>query len=476
MATANALSNEPVVWSDCPATDNFNPGTAHGQKLYDKLSKGHPDGKLFTDSVKDSSDVLTFLRTRAISLGPAVTHVPVEWNPDGTIRTYKNVIDQYHSIDLRHMQVAAMKRYGVELNNPVQDLIPPTPWAVRDINPSTSDDDKKIFYDRVRGNLVNQLVDNILDPKTLESLELMNAREYTFYDTQGNAKKDGPTKLYLFLKRCDPSTNVNIENHRRFNEQARMHMFNNDVVKLIDTMELHHKTIVDNEVEYTDASYLRHMITALESGPNAEFNEQIKAIKRDIESGFGHHSNITPSQLARAATTFYNNIVSVNEWNKVDPRDAQILALTTKLNDVQSKLVLTTQTQSNASATRTGTGGGNTSTQPPLPEWRTQFKGEKIVIEDETWNWCPHHVAPGKFNGLYYKDHDKSTHPEWKEKRMALNESRRTKRQNKAAAATTKATEPKALTISNKLRSALATNLCVSEEDIRKVEELAQEN
>ena len=103
-------------------------------------------------------------------------------------------------------------------------------------------------------------------------------------------------------------------------------------------------------------------------------------------------------------------------------------------------------------------------------------QGGKITVDGEDWNWCPHHVAPGKFKGLYYKDHDKNTHPEWKEKRMALNESCRAKRQNGTATAATTATEPKALTISNKLRSALATNLCISEEDICKVEAHSQEN
>ena len=89
-----------------------------------------------------------------------------------------------------------------------------------------------------------------------------------------------------------------------------------------------------------------------------------------------------------------------------------------------------------------------------------------------TYTWCPHHKhLNGHYSGLYYKDHSPSTHDEWRK-------TRRYKKSDEKTAAATNRSNKKKLTIANKLKTAFATNLCVSEEDIEKIiaKANAQEN
>lgn len=41
---------------------------------------------------------------------------------------------------------------------------------------------------------------------------------------------------------------------------------------------------------------------------------------------------------------------------------------------------------------------------------------ERVERDGKTWYWCPYHVFPGKYNGLYVT-HRQEDHEEWKKKR-----------------------------------------------------------
>ena len=57
----------------------------------------------------------------------------------------------------------------------------------------------------------------------------------------------------------------------------------------------------------------------------------MKSIKSDVDAGYGYNANVALATLLMSAKQLYTNISRQNEWSKVDPRDAQILALTTEL-------------------------------------------------------------------------------------------------------------------------------------------------
>ena len=89
------------------------------------------------------------------------------------------------------------------------------------------------------------------------------------------------------------------------------------------------------------------------------------------------------------------------------------MALTTKLEKYEKEQAKPPTETGGAIADNAVLPGCNT-----LLAWRAKFVGKKITRDGIKWNWCPHHVDPGgKYNGLYYNNHDKSTHAEFAKKK-----------------------------------------------------------
>lgn len=152
----------PVIWAEDPDTDDFNPGTATGQKIFEQRARGHPDGKLFSNSFEDTKEFPTFLHSRSKALGTAATYLPVALDANGNPTVFKNIITQYQSIKLEDVQRKAHKHHSTQLapNAP----IPPQPWVALDIDPANELTHMDIFYNCVRGNVVGKFLDNTLDP------------------------------------------------------------------------------------------------------------------------------------------------------------------------------------------------------------------------------------------------------------------------------------------------------------------------
>ena len=109
-----------------------------------------------------------------------------------------------------------------------------------------------------------------------------------------------------------------------------------------------------------------------------------------------------------------------DEYSKVDPKDAKILALTTRLKNLEKS------TNANSAHATTGGGGGGNNLQGAgsknnnptgnmtgqMATWRTINKGPTSTAPDGTTvYWCHKHVHPqGLFNGSYNwhkpEDHD----------------------------------------------------------------------
>ena len=91
----------------------------------------------------------------------------------------------------------------------------------------------------------------------------------------------------------------------------------------------HFQAIVENGHAYDAKTYWGNVLYLILSGPNADFNTKMKSIKSDVDAGCGYNANAAPDTLLASAKQLYTNISRRNEWSKVDPREAQILALTT---------------------------------------------------------------------------------------------------------------------------------------------------
>ena len=107
-------------------------------------------------------------------------------------------------------------------------------------------------------------------------------------------------------------------------------------------------------------SIRRYCLNALLSGKNGKFNAFIERIKDDIDSQTGLKKTMSFDKLCTAARSKYNNMDACDEYSKVDPKDAKILALTTRLENIDKS------TNANSAHATTGGGGGGNNLQGHL--------------------------------------------------------------------------------------------------------------
>ena len=77
------------------------------------------------------------------------------------------------------------------------------------------------------------------------------------------------------------------------------------------------------------------MLNALLSVPNPKFIEQIKD---RIDSGIGLNNQMLHDDLSTKALVKYKKVVASNEYSKLDTKDAETLALTTKVNSIEQSV------------------------------------------------------------------------------------------------------------------------------------------
>ena len=441
------------VWTENPLTGNFNPGTTSGQKIFLEKTKGLDADKRLALTNSNSAKIMALLKVKEQIMGGVVTGIPTSY-AGGTGSALMNLIHQSPSISLEMCQRRAHARYSTALGE--HDPIPQQPWTSRTLDPANDNADKTTFYDRVNANVVVELMKNTLTPGGWDDLMLQESK-FLFQDAQGVKSYDGPCLLKVILEDIDPTSSVNIEMHRQSIEGAKLHDFKGNVVEMLKTIEKHYQAIVENGHAYDSDTYRRHLMAALLSGSNSVFNTKLQTIKSDVDACYGYNADITPQALIMSSKQQYINISRRGEWNKIDPRDAQIMALTTALKDSKTAAPAPAPS-SNVDAKKE---------RELYFEWRTSNKGSTATWKGRLHTWCPHHKKAGVFDGMYYDSHTPATHETWQ---AAMDVKYGAKKNGKKSAqATGTAPNDKSLKISEALKNALCTNLCVSEDDLAKI-------
>ncbi len=121
-------------------------------------------------------------------------------------------------------------------------------------------------------------------------------------------------------------------------------------------------------------------------------------------------------------------------WKKELGKKDQIIALSTKVAELQSKLdkqVIAFATQENKEVTSSAGGGGGGSCRKKrdghytVPAWRLIKKEDKVVNTGKEYYWCSgdHYSGGVKHNGMY-ADHKTCNHNEWRSKMEKRSNSR----------------------------------------------------
>ena len=227
-------------------------------------------------------------------------------------------------------------------------------------------------------------------------------------NAEGQVERHGATMLYLIYDRVDPTTEVGMDVHLKKLERCKMGDHDNDVAIMLRYMEEHCQTLRHNGKE--PSNYRRLLLDALLTGPNATFNGFIQRIVDDVESGTGSNRRIQPHAVVAAARAKFNNMKVNGDWSKVDPRDAQILALTTQVNELKTSRSTALATGKTNSDDVFQTDDGVVLSKGRIPgtkvaRYRTEFKGDIIVINGKKNYFCKNHKKKGKWDGLYCWHH-----------------------------------------------------------------------
>ena len=268
---------------------------------------------------------------------------------------------------------------------------------------------------------------------------------------------DGPTILWLLLQSSNPSTRVGVSELKADLRQADSAKFKHNVKDLTDYMSSKYREIQEKEQQHQD--YLLDLFNALKTVPNSDFASFVRDERQAWEIGGTKDAD----QLIAEALTIYNNAVSANRWEYADPKDAKILALTTKVDQLEAQMKLsahTTQKQNQRSFDAPNNSGNSNghSKYLTIDTWRMKKTEPMIQRDGKSWYWCPKHVSLGKYEGLYVT-HKPEDHDEWAKNRNRFK--KREKKEEKSSQPQEEGQE-KSLALSNSLKAALLTRCDLS--------------
>ena len=463
-----AAAAPPEVWTANPNLGNFNPGTAIGAKIFERKTKGLPEDKRLPLTRKSALAFRMIVESNAGTFGNPVTKIPVEYAADGTTVTkWANLTEDYSEITKERLIRESLKIYGTAVAE--TDAIPDGPFKLKALDPANNATDKETFFKRVHRNVLSEFLKNILDKHGLQQL-IQKLTPYAFVDQDdGSLSFDGSLMLWLVVSKIDPSVIVGVETHRQKLENMKLHEYNNNVSDMCDDIERHYNRILSLNSDCE--SILRYTINALLTGSNDDFGNFIRRMKTDVESKTGPHKDDTYSDIIDAARAVYNNMEESGEWNKVNPTDAKLMALSTQLEKLKKENVALASLANEPANSNLST---NNNGSYKIEEWRFIKDGETMDRDGKKWWWCPHH---NKGKGMYVR-HPPSEHDDWAARKRAGQkyvppDYRADFKSGGDNPPPTKPSdvvpEPKKMAISENLRSVLCNELMLSDEDADKL-------
>ena len=170
-------------------------------------------------------------------------------------------------------------------------------------------DEKKIFYARVRSTMIRRAIEGHFDNKTLEIIRL-ERKNYEWRDSKtGEVEEDGATMLKVLVDHMKPSVRSGLKEFKTILMNAEGKKYENNVVKLINAMEGAYDEITVNQGGSYDG-YMDDLFRALKTFPNKIFTDYIIRLQDEYEAK--PNSMVTDKEIGdmlRGVKNRYNNMV-----------------------------------------------------------------------------------------------------------------------------------------------------------------------
>lgn len=392
---------------------------------------------------------------------------------------YKDLLTNHNSVEFEEVQAFACYNWGGNLAEREVTL----PLELRAINPEEIPDGvdeiteldrlKRKQQYRIRSEMLTGIIKAVLTDDDYKLFVDTEEADIIFVSDDGDRKVDGFALFKKAMEETQPEVVIETIDKERQLESMTVAQAGNNIQVLTRTMESLYKDIKKaNPGHYDVDRYMSHLFRALLTAKNDDFNSSIRQIRN---KWMIKKSSIKPSDLIKEANVLFKNIDTLKEWNALSESDKKILALTSKVETLQTKLNETKKAAGAAKAgdqkkdeTKSDADKRNAEWEKQKA-WRTKKAGKTLKKDGKDWVWCEHHNE-GK--GMYMPEGH--VHSEWKKEREQKNadkKARRSKRQKDGATApsTSSSTATGKLTLAKHLVEALTTQVGVSEADAKKL-------
>ena len=201
------------------------------------------------------------------------------------------------------------------------------------LNQADDQDQQELFFRQVCCRMIVKRIIGYLKLLDWEHLETKTIK-YS-WSGQGDEELDGITILWILMQICNPSTRIGVSELKEELRSSSSAKFNHDIQKLTDYMSSKYCEIKEKDQSHEDM--ILDLINAFKTVPNHDFAAHVQDKRKQWELG----GEKDVDQIISEALVIYNNVVTANCWQTIDPKDAKIIALTTqveKLVEMQTKL------------------------------------------------------------------------------------------------------------------------------------------
>ena len=447
-----------------PFAADINPGSSRGLKLFIEACAPLEDSKKLKASVENQHIIMQKIAGLARKFRWGVQILAVPLTSDLTVT--KSILAENRELSIDDFKLQAYKIWGKGVDSDTS--IPSNSngreeleLVTQKITSASSEDEKRIFYSRVRSTMIRRAIEGHFEEKTLEMIRLQR-RDYEWRDPKtGEIDEDGATMLKVLVDYMKPSVRADLKEFKSIITRAEAKLYDSNPVKMVTAMESAYHEITVKQGGSFD-SFIDELFRAPKTFPNKIFTDYIVRLEDDYESEPG--SKVTDkeiNQMTRDVKNKYNNMYHNKTWNYVDPSDAKILALTTSLEEVKQELV-----DEKAKNTGPATSGNDRKKQSTLDKRRYKYVGQKTTIDGVDYEWCDKGRKSRTSNGLYMPaGHG---HEKWLERKLKFKKGNGTASAHTTTTSTSSDSESKdgpKMILSEKLRAALVTSQSYSQDE-----------
>ena len=427
------------VYEENPFAGDVNPNSTNGMKLFQAATASREKDERLSATIAKSSTFIDAMRDDADAFGWGILTAQIGTSKHDMLNDFKDV-----NITKVRQAMNPIFHHRTDPDLP-GDVLP----KIFDISPTTVPADAKIFYQRVRANMIGTRIIKSLDKSSLTSLKL-HENKYLWKTLTGKTMYDGPSMLQILIETVKPSLRTGVSDLKTKLRNSKLSTFNHDVVKMTDKMKTTYNDILKHGQNHDD--YILDLFSALLTSNNETFHDFITREQDRYEIG----EDILPEELIKSAVTKYNNMVTKNTWKSGESKDSKIVALTTQLKTLENKMK---SNKSNGGSQSNSNSGGS---RFEVEKWRfTKSHGMSTERDGKTWHWCSKHNS----NKGMYVTHKEEDHDKRREKYKKDNNDSSTDKTSSSNSSGNK----KSLTLSENLKAAMVSKFKCSSEEATKL-------